>query len=94
MPQSKQLEERVAAGILDLVKNVFYMDAVDLTELRVLKRDDGWLVILKGKREGQKLVAFFNADRFVDALAFAATSTDHGKSRWHLDRPYNGSSGK
>lgn len=71
---------------MDLNKNAAYMHAVDVTEMRVMRREDGWLLMLKGERRGEQLVSFMNAARFSDALVFAATAADCGYLTWYVDK--------
>lgn len=83
---SFNLEERVAAGMMDLVKNCFFMHAVEITEVKIMKREQGWLLILKGARSGQKLVAFFNAKRFHEALLTCVTAADCNHVDWKVPK--------
>lgn len=79
-------ENRIAAALLDLVKNTFFMDAVLITEVRIAKKEDGWLVMVKGDRGGRHLVAFYPAQTYDAAMIEAATSADCQKTAWYQDK--------
>jgi hypothetical protein len=63
------------------------LDDLVFTEFRVLSRDDGYLVMLKGTRLGKKKVAWFHAATYRDAMVLVATSIDSGHADWLLDKP-------
>lgn len=79
-------ERRAARGLLALVQNASYMYAVQVYDVRFTRRDEGWLVMVKGKRYGAYLIAFFNAPRFAEALIYVATSMDSKHVDWFEDR--------
>lgn len=79
-------ENRVAAALLDLVKNTYFMDAVVITEVRIAKREEGWLVMVKGDRGGRHLVAFYSARTYDAAVIEASTTADCGKATWLPDK--------
>lgn len=81
------LERRVAYGLMHIPNNAFSQDHVVLTEFRVIPREDGWLVMMKGTRRGNKLVSFLHAPTWRDALRTATTTLDSGHAVWREDRP-------
>jgi len=81
------LERRVAYGLMHIPANALSQDLVTLTEFRMIPRDGGWLVMLKGTRRGKKLVAFIHGPTWRDAMRTATTSVDCGHAVWREDKP-------
>jgi len=86
-PDLREVDVRTGLSVLDLVKTLAYMDAVELEQLRITKKEDGWLLMLKGTFRNQKRIAFVSARRFEDVLQQAVTSADCGYLHWKEDRP-------
>lgn len=61
---------------------------VELREFKIMVRDGGFLVVLKGRRHGKPVVAFFNADTWQAAIALAVTSLDVGYVGWRPEKPW------
>lgn len=81
------LERRIAYGLVNLVANAEAQDAVEITVLRMIPRDGGWLLMLKGTRKGRRLVAFTWAETFGAALRICATQVDSGHVDWRVEKP-------
>lgn len=64
-----------------------FLAGLELTQMSLFKREDGWLVMLKGERGKKKRVAFMNAGTFADALVLVATSLDTNSVPWREDKP-------
>ncbi len=79
------LERRVAYGLLNLPANALSQDTVDLHEFRMIPREDGWLIMLKGKRGDRKLIAWIHGPTWGEALLAATTSVDSGHVPWRAD---------
>lgn len=90
-PQGKgphsDVEVRVAYSLFHAEVNAFFLDGVKLTQMSLFKKDDGWLLLLKGVRRGRKLKAWFVAPSFRDALVVATTSLDCAHVSWQADTP-------
>lgn len=84
-----ELEGRVAAGLLDLCKNSFWMYAVEVTGMFCFRTDDGWLAMLKGVRTHKRVVAYFNGPTYATALELMVTSVDSKHVSWWPDRKAN-----
>lgn len=81
------LEVRVAYALRHGETLCKFMAGVTLTQLTLFKKDYGWLVMLKGARGKEKLVAFLSATDFSGALVLAATSMDTSRVPWKKDEP-------
>lgn len=81
------VEVRVAYSLRHGEALCHFLAGVELTQMSVFKREDGWLLMLKGDRRGKKLVAFLNAGTFQDALVLAATTMDTNRVPWKDDSP-------
>lgn len=81
------LEVRVAYSLRHGETLCGFLAGVELTQFTLFKREDGWLVMLKGVRVGRKVVAFLNAADFSGALVLAATSMDTARVPWKKDNP-------
>lgn len=86
-PETARAEQRVAASMLDLEKQLAYLDGVDLQQLRVTRKDGHWLLMIKGNRNGTKLIAFIAGQRWPDVLETLATSADSRYLNWREDIP-------
>lgn len=82
----EEKEARVASGILDVCKNAFWVDAVNIYGIWIAKGDDGWYLMLKGRRHGRYLVAYFNAATYADVLETAVTAVDSAHAEWRRDK--------
>lgn len=82
-----QLEMRVAAGMMDLCKDAFMTDAVDVYQVRLTRVPGGWLGMVKGERRGTKLVAWFNCETYTDVLREMSTQIEAGYVFWRLNKP-------
>lgn len=80
-----ELEGRVAAGLLDMCKNAFWMYAVDVTGMFCFRTEDGWLAMVKGSRNGKRVVAYFNGPTYPAALELMITSIDSKHVSWWPD---------
>jgi len=81
------LNRRVAYGLMNVPANALSQDGVELTDMRVMKTTDGWLVMLKGTRRGKDLVTFFHEGTFQDALRQMTTSLDSRHAGWRIEKP-------
>lgn len=86
-PDPAELQRRIAICLLDLEKELLYKDGVQLHQFRMTKKEDAWLLMLKGDRKGRRLIAFVAADSFAATLIEGVTSSDCGYIRWRDDRP-------
>lgn len=85
-PMLDEVEVRTGLSLLDLVKTLAYMDAVDLEQLRITKKGDRWLLMLKGTFRGQRKVSFIEGRRFPDVIQTAVTAADSGYLVWKDDK--------
>lgn len=89
-PQGKgphdDVEVRVAYSLVHAATLTWFMEQVELLELRVSVLEDGYRVMLKGTRKGKHLVAFFRAASWREAITLAATSVDCGYVTWWPDQ--------
>lgn len=67
--------------------NALSQDDVTLTELRIIPRDGGWLVMLKGTRKQRPLIAFVWAKEWRTALRTTTTMLDSGHMGWRVEEP-------
>lgn len=81
------VEVRVAYGLFHAETNAFFLDGVVLTQMGMFKKDDGWLLLLKGTRGKRKLKAWLHAVTWRDALVLAATCLDSAHLNWQTDTP-------
>lgn len=81
------LEVRVAYALRHGDKLAEFLAGLELTQMTLFKQEDGWLVMLKGKRPGAKRVAFMQARTFADGLVWAATALDTNRVPWRVDKP-------
>ncbi len=81
------VEVRVAYSLFHAEANAFFLDGVVLTQLGMFKKDDGWLLLLKGTRKRKKLKAWLHARTWRDALVLAATCLDCSHITWTVDSP-------
>lgn len=79
------VEVRVAYGLTHAARHAKWTQNVELREFRITAVDDGCWVMLKGRRNGTKLVAHFNAGDWKDAIALCVTCLDTGRVSWVLD---------
>lgn len=82
------LEVRVAYSLRHGPALCSFLAGLELTQMSLFKREDGWLVMLKGERPGKQRVAFLNASTFEGALVLAATALDSGNVPWKVDVPW------
>lgn len=85
-PQA-DVEVRVAYSVFHAEANALHVGGVLLTQLSMFKRDDGWLLLLKGTRGERKLKSWIHAETFRGALTLAATSLDCAHVTWSTDHP-------
>ncbi len=69
-----------APALSDWVANV------ELREFRVNVLPTGFRVMLKGRRKGEPVVAFFNEATWAQVIATAATSLDSRAAVWWPDK--------
>lgn len=81
------VEVRVAYSLFHAETNAFFLDGVVLTQMGMFKKDDGWLLLLKGTRKKKKLKAWLHAPTWRDALVLAATCLDSCHLNWTIDAP-------
>lgn len=81
------VEIRVAYSFIHLPNAVFLLDGVSLTDFSLMKREDGWLVMLKGTRRGVKKIAWLHAKTWKEAVTLAATATDSQHTPWADPKP-------
>lgn len=79
------IEVRVAYGLFHTPTVVAFLDGVDLDEMRISKLPHTWRLMLKGRRSGQPLVAFYYADTWRDLIVLMVTSTDSQHTGWQQD---------
>jgi len=84
---SMDLEHRIAYGLMHVPANTESQDRVTLTEFRMIPRDGGWLVMLKGTRGSRRLIAFVHAHSWEEALRTTTTMVDSGHLAWRVDHP-------
>lgn len=81
------VEVRVAYCLVHAEALVFMLHGVRLTQFRITPRKDSVLVMLKGTRQGKKLVAWFSQPTWRSAVTLAATCMDSGHVDWLDDKP-------
>jgi len=79
-------EVRLAYGLVHLPAVAHFLDGVELQEMRLTLVEEGYRVMLKGKRGNQPKVAFLYANSWKDALILVATTLDSGHSVWWDDK--------
>lgn len=79
------VEVRAAYGLYHLAANVEYLSRVELTTFALFKRDDGWLVMLKGQGPRRPMIAWLHAPTFKAALVLATTSVDSAHVEWRVE---------
>jgi len=80
------VEVRVAYGLTHAPRHAKWTQNVELREFRITDIGGSWRVMLKGRRKGKAMVAFFNAETWRDAIALSVTSLDTGYVTWRPDR--------
>lgn len=84
-PVDAHVAVRVAKGLGNLHTLCYVHEGVTIQELRISWMGSTWRLMLKGKRRGRPIVAFFYADQWWDLLAVTVTSVDSGYADWHPD---------
>lgn len=85
--EARRLERRIALGLLDLEKEIISKDGVHINQLRMTKKDGAWLLMLKGVRNGTKLIAFISEPTWATTLVTGITSADCKYLNWKQDVP-------
>lgn len=80
------VEVRVAYALIHAPTLASFLSNVELREFRINQVDDGWRLMLKGKRGREHQVAFFYAENWRDLVTLAVTSLDTGRVDWYHDR--------
>ena len=80
------LEKRVASGLLDLPKTTAWMYGVEVQEVRITRKGEEWLLMVKGERAGAALICFFNQATYLEAITLATTALDSNHATWFTDK--------
>lgn len=81
------LEARVTYGFVHAPAKALKLANVELTHLSLIKKSDGWLVMLKGERPRMTVVAFLHGETYCEALVLAVTSLDSNHVPWKESKP-------
>ena len=81
------LEDRVAYSFINAPANSLKLSNVDLTHFSMIRKRDGWLVMLKGERPRMTVVAFLHGATYREALVLAVTCLDSGHVPWRESKP-------
>lgn len=81
------LEVRVAYGFVHAPAKALKGSNVELTHFSMIKKSDGWLVMLKGERPRMTVVAFLHGETYREALVTAVTALDSGHVPWKESKP-------
>lgn len=84
---STDLEARVTYAFCNAPENAERLSNVDLTHFSMIKKPDGWLVMLKGERPRMTVVAFLHGETYKDALIAAVTCLDSNHVPWQESKP-------
>lgn len=79
---------RVAYGLRHLPTTAAWLDRVELTTLSLFRKEDGWLVMLKGNRGRSRLIAWLHASTWADALVLVATTVDSSHVAWQIEETW------
>lgn len=69
---------------LDEVFGWYY--GATLNEMKVTRKQDGWLLIVKVTKGSKHLVAFFNVETILDGLESLANGISHHNIAWKEDQ--------
>lgn len=72
--------------ILGLPENTAYMQGFLLNALTMKRKDDTWLLILKGVKQGRHLVVYVECATFSDCLEVGADYAQKGILSFHTDK--------
>lgn len=81
------VEVRVAYGLLHLDTVVHFLHGIELTAFALWKKEDEWVVMLKGQGPRKPMIAWLHAPTFKDALVMAATACDSSHVDWAVAKP-------
>lgn len=81
------VEVRVAYAFVHAPHLAWLMDDVELTHFSMIKKKDGWLVMLKGERPKMTVVAFIHGKTYREAMVTAVTTLDSGHVPWAESKP-------
>lgn len=84
---SIDLETRVAYGFVHAPDKALKLANVELTHFSLIRKRDGWLVMLKGERPRMTVVAFLHGPTYRDALVLAVTALDSNHVPWRESKP-------
>lgn len=84
---SPNLEERVSYGFINAPEKALKLANVELTHFSMIKKTDGWLVMLKGERPRMRVVAFIHGPTYREALVTAVTMLDSNHVPWRESKP-------
>jgi len=84
---STNLEARVTYSFINAPEKAEKLSNVALTHFSMIKKKDGWLVMLKGERPRMTVVAFLHGPTYREALVIAVTCLDSGHVPWQESKP-------
>ncbi len=84
---SQDLETRLTYGFVHAPDKARKLANVELTHFSLIKKSDGWLVMLKGERPRMTVVAFLHGETYRDALVLAVTALDSNHVPWKESKP-------
>jgi len=76
----------LAWQIEDLQALMAWGQGVILDGWSIASDAEGWRIVVKGTKDGRKLVAFTGARTYADALEVLVYETEHGSLNWHTDK--------
>ena len=88
IPDARQafINRSIGMGFLDMEKHLGWHGGYLLEAVSVKKNEDGWLCMVKAKRNGSQWVAYVNASSFPESLELAAEFAERGILTWHKDK--------
>lgn len=72
--------------IVNLSEVMAYMDGTLLTGITLKADDEGWLIVVKARRDGQSQVHFTGGRTYADAWESLIWEIDHGQMTWRPDK--------
>ncbi len=84
---STDLEERVAYAFCNAPASAEKLANVELTHFSMIRKSDGWLVMLKGERPRMTVVAFLHGQTYREAVVLAVTALDSNHVPWQESKP-------
>lgn len=70
----------------ELGERLAWMDGTAVTRLVIKADDDGWLVVLAGRKQGKPVVHFTGGRSWFDAVEALLWEINHGRLNWRPDK--------